>query len=309
MKKIKKLIFTIFRIKPVNLIILFIVKPLNTLFPKIFNKTAKRLPVNKQFKTKIDNTYSFKMYSNGYDSIANQVYWGGIEAYETNTMVIFKLLVKNHRVFFDIGANTGIYSLYAASLNKKMDIHSFEPINTIYEYLEKNKRINGFENLNINNIALSNSEANLTFYIPYDDKMHVPLGASSRAEHLTEMKRIVNEVKATTLDIYSERNSIDNIDIIKIDTEGTEHLVFEGGFRILSKSKPVIFCEVLSGVNESNVQPILDKLNYKYLVLTENGLKIEKEIKGSKSRDYINHLFVQDDHIDFLLKNSISIYN
>jgi FkbM family methyltransferase len=249
------------------------------------------------------------MYSNGYDSIANQVYWGGIEAYETNTMVIFKLLVKNSRVFFDIGANTGIYSLYSASVNKELDIHSFEPINTIYEYLEKNKRINGFENLHINNLALSNKEGNLTFYIPFDDMMHVPLGASSRSEHLTELKRIMNEVKATTLDKYIQQNGIDNIDIIKIDTEGTEHMVFEGGFNILSKSKPAIFCEVLSGVNESKVQPLLDKLNYKYLVLTEKGLKIEKEITGSKSRDYINHLFVQDRHIDILSKNSVPIFN
>ena len=43
------------------------------------------------------------------------------------------------------------------------------------------------------------------------------------------------EVKTDTLDNYCEENNIDNIDILKIDTEGSELEVLEGAKNILKK--------------------------------------------------------------------------
>lgn len=50
-------------------------------------------------------------------------------------------------IFFDVGANVGIYSLYAASLYPKMRIWAFEPMIENYGALLENYRMNGFLNI------------------------------------------------------------------------------------------------------------------------------------------------------------------
>ena len=44
----------------------------------------------------------------------------------------------------DIGANLGIYSLYAA--RKQCEVYAFEPTPNIFNLLNENFKMNGFEN-------------------------------------------------------------------------------------------------------------------------------------------------------------------
>lgn len=52
-----------------------------------------------------------------------------------------------HDVFFDIGANVGVYSLYAASLYPEMKIYAFEPMEANYETLHRLRKFNEFTNI------------------------------------------------------------------------------------------------------------------------------------------------------------------
>jgi FkbM family methyltransferase len=50
-------------------------------------------------------------------------------------------------VFFDVGGNVGVYSLYAASLYPSMTIHAFEPTPENFGALEENRAMNRFYNI------------------------------------------------------------------------------------------------------------------------------------------------------------------
>ena len=52
-----------------------------------------------------------------------------------------------HDIFFDVGANVGVYSLYAASLYPGMKIVAFEPMHENWMALSYNISLNGFQNV------------------------------------------------------------------------------------------------------------------------------------------------------------------
>ena len=74
--------------------------------------------------------------------------------------------IRQDDVFYDIGANIGIYSLYAAKFNKAK-VYSFEPESSNYYFLNKNIYHNNlFSRIKAYNIALNDtvllSELNLS---------------------------------------------------------------------------------------------------------------------------------------------------
>jgi FkbM family methyltransferase len=304
----KKLILTIINYKPINYCVLLITNILKLFIKKDF---LYKFPVNRTFTVKLNVGKSFWINSNGHDIIAKEIYWKGVGSYEPDTIKLFTNLVRNSNCFFDIGANTGIFSLIACSMinHQGIQVHSFEPISNVYHQLLLNKKINGFDNLHINNIALSNFEGEHTFYMPVSsDYYYMPLGSSSRSDHLQELRKIEIKVNVTMLDTYIKSKNLEKLDLIKIDTEGTEHLVFAGGLNSLNKFRPVIISEVLDGLNEPQMQDILDKFGYKYFNITNKGLVNRKFIKGDRNSLFKNYLFIQEKDVEKFLSNINLIY-
>jgi len=60
------------------------------------------------------------------------------------------------------------------------------------------------------------------------------------------------------LDTYCKEKNITNIDLLKIDAEGTEHIVIEGSLETIAKDQPIIICEVLEGRIGQFLQELLD---------------------------------------------------
>ena len=70
----------------------------------------------------------------------------------------------NVNIFFDIGANCGLYSLIIANKFNKINIYSFEPVETSYKKLIKNISINkNTENIKIYNYELPLNEVVFDF--------------------------------------------------------------------------------------------------------------------------------------------------
>jgi hypothetical protein len=49
--------------------------------------------------------------SDGSDSLASRLFWGGFDAFEPETIDLYLRLLKRSEVVFDIGANTGLFAL------------------------------------------------------------------------------------------------------------------------------------------------------------------------------------------------------
>jgi len=180
----------------------------------------------------------------------------------------------------DIGANIGSICIPICKLRNDITAICIEASSKMFSYLERNCKLNNLNNVILINKAVSeidNTEVN--FYSP-DDKY----GKGSMKNVFTDHAEIVNTI---TLDKLSADLDYRNIGIIKIDVEGFECSVFNGGKGLLSKDDaPDILFEFLDWAEEStgiykagDAQEILFTLGYD-LYLTNNGkyLKINKPI-------------------------------
>ena len=148
-------------------------------------------------------------------------------------------------VFVDVGANLGQYTLWAAKcIGKTGQVHSFEPSGRMFGELEFNVRLNGVSDICVlNRVALSDTigTATLSRYGP-GAEVYGSLGRQKR-----ESSRIIGweEVTSTTLDAYVKAQSIDHIDLVKMDIEGAELLALRGGREVLGRADaPVIVLEL-----------------------------------------------------------------
>ncbi len=95
-------------------------------------------PYRGTIQVRFDGHIKFKMSSiDGTDTIATRIHQDGIEAFEPEMGPLFKTLISSSRTFLDVGANTGFYSILAATINPKCAIHAFEPVPAIFDSLKK----------------------------------------------------------------------------------------------------------------------------------------------------------------------------
>jgi FkbM family methyltransferase len=80
--------------------------------------------------------------------------------------------------------------------------------------------------MHVNRVALSDYDGETTFNVQKIHSPRIPLSSSMRQD-MGEAEREIVVVPTLKLDSYIKNNNIDSIDLIKIDTEGTEDKVLE----------------------------------------------------------------------------------
>ena len=148
---------------------------------------------------------------------------------------------KNNLVFWDIGANIGLYSIYNSLKNKDSTTIAFEPSSSNLRVLTRNISINNLEKkIKIIPIPLSNKEN--IFQEMYEGHFEEGGALNSFGEKYDfEGKEFKPNMKYTVLGTtinYLLKNSILEIpDYIKVDVDGIEHLILEGGSDFLKDKK------------------------------------------------------------------------
>ncbi len=214
-----------------------------------------------------------------------------IETFSSKEPETLKWIEKfsGNSVLWDIGANVGLYSCYAAKL-KNINVYAFEPSVFNLEILTKNVFLN----------RLSNNVTIVPF--PLTDKLKetefkmtsVDWGASVSTfgqDYKHDGTKLKKEFNYKMLGL--SMNDCVNVlkmkrpDYIKMDVDGIEHLILEGGNQILKKTK-----SILVEVDESFIMQVERTKKY----LTEAGLKlIEKKhsdlIEKSKFKSVFNQIW------------------
>lgn len=219
---------------------------------------------------------TFRMATNETSYVTKQLFWNGPENFEYTP--IFARLVRKCSGFVDIGANTGYYSLLASKANSQIVVHAFEPASGPYHFLTQNIHINQLKGrVFAHEIALSNNKGEVEFF-----EIINPAGTYARYNlsgvgglkktHETQEQSVRKTVRAETLDEYASQAKIEFLDLLKIDTEGTENLVLEGAQRIIRNYKPLIICETLF----NKIEPQLDAImkSHGYLFFNHIGGKL-----------------------------------
>lgn len=139
-------------------------------------------------------------------------------------------------VFFDIGANIGLYSLYYAS-RYKSNIFAFEPSPFNIIMLAKNININNFQkHIKIISNPLSKVNKIQSLAYPYfeEGSSSAAFGVEYGADGKQFKKVFEFETAGFTLDYLISNGIIeDSPNIIKLDVDGIEHLILSGAHKVL----------------------------------------------------------------------------
>jgi len=201
------------------------------------------------------------------------------EYYEKNDSKMMYNLINDNFTIFDIGANIGWYSIGFTKVKKNITIFAFEPIPKTYKNLLSNIELNDAKNIKTFNMGLHNEKKQLTFYFYPEISGNASSVNLSEESNPEKIKCDVN-----TLDNFVKEHNITNLEFIKIDVEGAELFVFEGGIDSIEKFQPIVFTEMLRkwsakfGYHPNQIIKIFTEQNYDCFVANKNGLKIIKEI-------------------------------
>ncbi len=141
----------------------------------------------------------------------------------------------------DIGANFGYYTvLFAQAVGPAGKVVAFEPNPTMLTELRHNLALNHFANVIVQPVALSDHEGDLEFCCPVPGREGH--GSLKPNESFTVQQTI--RVHCRPLDAVCEELRLPGVDLIKLDAEGAEMLVFKGAERLLSgPRRPLLFFE------------------------------------------------------------------
>jgi FkbM family methyltransferase len=139
--------------------------------------------------------------------------------------------VPKDGVVVDIGANTGLYSIYAAkNLVPRGKVYSFEPNPECAAKVRENCRLNAIENVNVRCLAISSTTGRAAFNV-----------ASRTGDgSLFSVAATKATVEVDTISAKDFFASIPATDLLKVDCEGGEHaLLWSADASCWSKVKSV----------------------------------------------------------------------
>ena len=184
---------------------------------------------------------------------------------------------KDRSIFWDIGANVGLYSIYAASKRERIKVFSFEPSSSNLRTLSRNISINNLQNkINIVPFALSK---NKNKFLLLKESSFNEGGAlnSFGVNYNFSGKKFFSKNSyntfGTSLDNLIKLKILKVPNYIKIDVDGIEDLILAGAKNLLLNKK---------------IKSILIEINDKFKVQKKEILKIMKKNKFqliSKSRN------------------------
>ena len=155
--------------------------------------------------------------------------------HEQTIVNLVKNEIKKGDVVIDIGAHIGYYTvLFAKLVGPKGRVFAFEASPTNFEILKKNVNVNGYQNVTLNNKAVSDKNGKLTLYITGRTSTENFL---FKPENFVDSSKIKNtiEIDSITLDEYF-RDFKGQINFLKMDISGAEPRVIKGMGSILSKN-------------------------------------------------------------------------
>ena len=158
--------------------------------------------------------------------------------------ILSQQLKKRPGTFIDAGAFIGPHSVGISKLHPGTKIVAFEPSDLAFSCLLDNAKRSFSFSSEIHKVALGKTEGN--GFMMYDGGGN-PGGANLKIENPNDSEpannSLMNAVAIRSIDSFN----IDNVSLIKIDTEGQEDNVILGAINTIKKYKPVLVVEIVGG--------------------------------------------------------------
>jgi FkbM family methyltransferase len=263
-----------------------------------FCEYAAFLKSNRDFlEKKISEKITIRLFKKA--NLSRELYCYGFEEAE---MQFLKRYLKEKDVVFDIGANIGLFTLISSEyIGAGGMIYAFEPTPQTYSWLEQNCRANNLQNVILNQLAVSDKDGTIEFHLSAEgfDAFNSIVRPSKGSNYITQT------VNCLTLDSYIEKNNLSGkIQIIKIDVEGFEISLLNGGEQTLSLSNAPDLVVEFTESNAKNAgfscAQLYDKLEgygYKLYHYNSTQNKLIPEPVGMSYAKYKNLVATKNIHL------------
>jgi FkbM family methyltransferase len=156
-------------------------------------------------------------------------------------LAVLAKLVRRGGIAIDIGASRGVYAYALSGIAER--VVAFEP-NPDYASFAR-RMLRG--RADVYEVALSDESGRGTFYVPLsDDGMVLHLAGSLKRAHSQFRNNKTYEVEIRTLDDFGFMD----VHFIKADVEGSEREVLDGARATITRDRPTLLLEILSGTHE-----------------------------------------------------------
>lgn len=223
--------------------------------PKPLRKLAQWAVRNFFIKKEVE-CHGIRLALNPQDAVVSGAL--SLGCYETSLSELFRETIKPGMNVLDIGANIGLYSMIAAKgAGPSGRVVAVEPEAGNCAFVERSRKLNGFENISIINKAASDHEGTLNLYLCEENK------ADHRVYDNSGDRPSV-AVAATSIDFLMNELGVPHLDVIKIDVQGAEFQVITGMHKTLRENQNLtVFMEFWPwGLMQSGSDPkkLLDLL-------------------------------------------------
>ncbi len=208
----------------------------------------------------------------------------GLGAYERSSAAAVLALCELRDpgfVFFDIGANMGLYGAFAGAMFRPAVVHSFEPA-PIAAQVARRIMVRNRLAAEVFEVAVSDATGSAALHLsPVSDASNSLVeGFREATDHL--------EVATVRLDDHVERTGC-RPDIVKIDVETHEPAVLRGALDAIRTSRPAIVIEVLRRRGRDHgeeITSLMEEFGYHYFALPANPTwEAQPIISGSGTTD------------------------
>jgi len=151
--------------------------------------------------------------------------------YQRDLAALLRRRAPADAVVADVGAHIGVVTVLLAGLCPKGHVYAFEPVAENYAHLAANVTANALENVTAQQVALYDVDGEIEF--EYDDGYpggsHVGRGGAA--------------VPALRFDTWAEHQSLQRLDLVKVDVEGAELAFLDGAAGTLHRFQPIVVIE------------------------------------------------------------------
>lgn len=220
-----------------------------------------------------------------------------------------------HQPFFDIGANYGFYSILVEDLLGAENVYSFEPLRQMY--LELKRRRNSSR---IFNFAMSDIEEMAIIKIPFINGKRFDTRATLENDivETDETGYEKTEILTTTIDRFIAKHGLTSLGFLKIDVEGHERHVIEGGIQSIKAFRPIMMIEIEQRhhrIPNADIFASIESMGFRGYYLNALEFKLcpvahflserDQQFQKHKTLAYINNfLFVPEETHEVILKKA-----
>ena len=207
-------------------------------------------------------------------------------SFEPEVLAAYRKLIQSGAVVFDIGANVGAHTIPMARLvGDQGSVIAFEPtdyaFNKLIANIAQNPEIS--RRIAATQTMLTGPETRRPDRIPSAWSLESVQGEDVHAIHGGTFKSL-SQANLIQLDTWVDQNITQRLDLLKLDVDGYEIDVIEGGIKTLSRIQPPIIMEFAPytfeerGRSFDDLLRLLASLRYVCKDLHGNTLPLDQNI-------------------------------